>query len=89
MKYHVLSVKHDLDCSRPLGVVAVYSEERPLPPQPLAYDEDGFRCVCPYGHNELHTCDHRIRIDGSVAFVTSVFGMTCAAQAVAALTAAR
>ena len=77
-----LRKKHDLDCTRPTGVVAVYSEEPPIAPQELAYDHDGFRCVCPSGQNGLHDCDHRTRVEGSVAFVPSVFGMTAAATAV-------
>lgn len=83
----LLRRKHGIDCARPVGVAAVYSEERPHPPVTLAYDEDGFRCVCPHGQNDQHTCDHRNRIEGSVGFVTSVFGMTCAAEAVRQLTA--
>jgi tRNA A37 threonylcarbamoyladenosine dehydratase len=49
----------------------------------LAYDEEGeFRCVCPGGENGLNDCEHRNRVDGSTAFVPSVFGMTAAAAAV-------
>jgi tRNA A37 threonylcarbamoyladenosine dehydratase len=77
-----LRKKHGLDCSRPVGVLAVYSEEPPRAPHALAYDDDGFRCVCPGGQNGLNDCDHRNRVEGSVAFVPSVFGMTAAAVAV-------
>lgn len=84
----LLRKKHGLDCSRPLGVTAVYSEEEPLEPLPLAYDTDGFECVCPSGDNGQHDCEHRNRIEGSTAFVPSVFGMTAAACAVRLLTAA-
>jgi tRNA A37 threonylcarbamoyladenosine dehydratase len=80
-----LRKKHGLDCTRPVGVIAVYSEEPPTPPHTLAYDRDGFRCVCPGGQNGINDCDHRNRVDGSVAFVTSVFGMTAAAVAVEVL----
>jgi tRNA threonylcarbamoyladenosine dehydratase len=74
--------KHDIDCTRPVGVWAVYSEESPTPPSELAYDDDGFQCVCPGGRNGVNDCDHRNRVEGSVAFVPSVFGATCAALAV-------
>jgi tRNA A37 threonylcarbamoyladenosine dehydratase len=77
--------KHGLDCSRPVGVIAIYSEEPPTPPHTLAYDVDGFRCVCPGGQNGINDCDHRNRVEGSVAFVPSVFGMTAAAVAVEVL----
>jgi len=82
-----LKKKHGLDCSRPIGVTAVYSEEPPIAPHVLAYDDDGFRCVCPSGENGLHDCAHRNRVEGSVAFVPSVFGMTAASAAVKLLLA--
>jgi tRNA A37 threonylcarbamoyladenosine dehydratase len=78
----LLRKKHDLDVSRPLGVWAVYSEELPHAPHALAYDTDGFQCVCPGGDNGVNDCDHRLRVEGSVAFVPSVFGLTAAATAV-------
>jgi tRNA A37 threonylcarbamoyladenosine dehydratase len=78
----LLRRKHGLDATRPLGVTAVYSEEDPVPPVPLAYDLEGFRCVCPSGDNGLHDCEHRNRIEGSTPFVPAVFGMTVAKVAV-------
>jgi len=51
-------------------------------PQALEYDEGGFRCVCPGGQNGVNDCEQKNRIEGSVAFVPSVFGMTAAAAAV-------
>ncbi|HVV86858.1 MAG TPA: tRNA threonylcarbamoyladenosine dehydratase [Kofleriaceae bacterium] len=77
-----LRKKHGLDCTRHTGVLAVYSEEEPIAPRALAYDTDGFDCVCPGGTNGRHDCEHKHRIEGSVAFVPSVFGMTAAAAAV-------
>jgi tRNA A37 threonylcarbamoyladenosine dehydratase len=74
--------KHDLDCTRPVGVWAVYSEEPPIAPRALAYDDGGFQCVCPGGHNGVNDCAHRNRIEGSVAFVPSVFGLTAASVAI-------
>lgn len=74
--------KHGIDCTRHLGVWAVYSEESPLPPRELAYDHGGFRCVCPGGDNGFNDCEHKHRIEGSVAFVPSVFGATAASLAV-------
>ncbi|HWO26856.1 MAG TPA: tRNA threonylcarbamoyladenosine dehydratase [Kofleriaceae bacterium] len=74
--------KHDLDCTRPLGVWAVYSEEPPIAPRALAYDDGAFQCVCPGGHNGVNDCEHRNRVEGSVAFVPSVFGMTAASVAI-------
>jgi len=74
--------KHGLDCSQRTGVWAVYSEEPPLAPRALAYDDGAFRCVCPGGMNGMNDCEHKNRVEGSIAFVPSVFGMTMASVAV-------
>jgi tRNA threonylcarbamoyladenosine dehydratase len=79
---HNLRKKHGYDFTRPTGVLAVYSEEAPHPPRELAYDDGAFRCVCPGGHNGVNDCEHKHRVEGSVAFVPSVFGMTLASLAV-------
>ena len=82
----LLRKKYELDATRPLGVTAVYSDEDPIEPVPLAYDEGEFQCVCPGGENGKHDCGNRNRIEGSTPFVPSVFGMTAAACAVELLT---
>ena len=74
--------KHGLDCTRTVGVWAVFSEEPPIPPRALAYDDGAFRCVCPGGHNGVNDCEHQHRVEGSAAFVPSVFGATAASVAV-------
>lgn len=82
----LLRLKHDVDTSKPCGVRVVYSPEKRLDPEHLAYDHGtGFLCICPGNDNDFHTCDHRTRIDGTAGFVTSVFGMTCASAAVRTL----
>ena len=53
-----------------------------MPPHALAYDDGAFRCVCPGGMNGVNDCEHKNRVEGSVAFVPSVFGMTMASVAV-------
>jgi tRNA threonylcarbamoyladenosine dehydratase len=73
---------YGIDCGRPTGITVVYSEEPPTPPQPLAYDRGGFSCVCPGGDNGLNDCEQKHRIEGSVSFVTSVFGMAAAGAGV-------
>jgi tRNA A37 threonylcarbamoyladenosine dehydratase len=60
----------------------VFSEEPPQPPQLLAYDDGAFRCVCPGGQNGMNDCETKNRVEGSIAFVPSVFGMTMASLAV-------
>jgi len=76
----LLRRKYDIDTNRPTGITAVYSIEPRREPISLKYDaaSEGFMCVCPHGENEFHSCEHRSQIDGSVAFVTSVFGMNIA-----------
>jgi tRNA A37 threonylcarbamoyladenosine dehydratase len=83
----LLRVKYGLDTQQRTGIQAVFSLETRREPEPLAYDHDGFQCVCPQGDNDFHTCEKRASIDGTAAFVTSVFGMTAAGVAVRALAA--
>ncbi|MBL9039270.1 MAG: tRNA threonylcarbamoyladenosine dehydratase [Archangium sp.] len=76
----LLKRKYGHETNSPLGVTAVFSIEPRRDPIELRYDEahGGFMCVCPHGENEFHSCEHRNQIDGSVSFVTSVFGMQMA-----------
>ena len=74
--------KHAIDCAQHVGVWAVFSDEPPIAPQALAYDDGAFRCVCPGGDNGVNDCEHRNRIEGSVAFVPSAFGAAAASLAV-------
>jgi tRNA A37 threonylcarbamoyladenosine dehydratase len=76
----LLKRKYALDTNKPTGITAVFSIEPRRDPFDLTYDEahGGFMCVCPQGENEFHSCEHRNQIDGSVAFVTSIFGMQMA-----------
>jgi tRNA A37 threonylcarbamoyladenosine dehydratase len=79
----LLRRKFGVETNRPTGITAVYSIEPRREPFDLGYDGDeGFMCVCPHGENEFHSCEHRNQIDGSVAFVTSVFGMQMAGAVV-------
>jgi tRNA A37 threonylcarbamoyladenosine dehydratase len=86
----LLKRKYGVATERHTGITAVYSIETRRQPVPLNYDDatDGFLCVCPQD-NEFHTCDHRTQIDGSVAFVTSVFGMNAAGVVVRRLASNR
>jgi tRNA A37 threonylcarbamoyladenosine dehydratase len=86
----LLKRKYGMDTERPTGITAVYSIEVRRQPVPLRYDADmdGFACVCP-NDNDFHTCERRTQIDGSVAFVTSVFGMNAAGVVVRRLSLGR
>ncbi len=69
------------------GITAVYSTEVAREPEPVTYDEGkGFRCVCPGGSNDFHSCDKRRVIYGTSSFVTGSFGLFCASLAVQKLT---
>ena len=88
----LLKRKYGVDTDSPTGITAVYSIEPRREPGAAAATTtptDGFLCVCPQGENDFHTCDHRNQIDGSVAFVTSVFGMNIAGVVVRRLATAR
>ena len=66
------------------GISCVYSTEPPNDPQSTKTPFDDV-CVCPAPDGEfrdLHTCDHRNVVLGSVGFVTAAFGMTMVAGAV-------
>jgi tRNA A37 threonylcarbamoyladenosine dehydratase len=86
----LLKRKYGIDTEKHTGITAVYSIEVRRQPVALRYDDatDGFMCVCP-NDNDFHSCDERTQIDGSVAFVTSVFGMNAAGVVVRRLAATR
>lgn len=83
----ILRKKYDFPAEGPFGIPAVFSMEHPMEPQELTYDGGkGFRCVCPGGKNEFHSCEQRSIIYGTAGFVTGTFGMTCASVVVRHLT---
>lgn len=64
-------------------ITAVWSDE---PPVQLDDDvADAFRCICPGGDNEHHSCGSRNLIQGTVSFVPSIFGLTAAGVVVNAV----
>lgn len=84
---HILRRKYDFPATGPFDISAVYSTERPRHPEELHYDDgEGFRCVCPGGKNDQHSCDERRLIYGTASFVTGSFGLSCASVVVRRLT---
>ncbi len=82
----VLRQNYDFPREGHFGIPAVYSIEPVAMPQELHYDEgQGFRCVCPGGANNFHSCENRNVIYGTAGFVTGTFGLTCASLVVRAL----
>jgi tRNA A37 threonylcarbamoyladenosine dehydratase len=83
-----LRQKYDFPPTGPFGIQAVYSTEPPAQPSELHYDGgEGFRCVCPGGTNDFHSCEERRVIYGTAGFVTGAFGLACASVVVRAIAA--
>lgn len=85
----ILRQKYDFPDLGAFGIPTVFTEEKPAEPTELHYDEgEGFRCVCPGGQNEHHSCEERRVIYGTASFVTGAFGLTCASVVVRAISGA-
>jgi tRNA A37 threonylcarbamoyladenosine dehydratase len=83
-----LRQKYDFPAKGAFGIPAVYTEEPAAEPADLHYDGgEGFRCVCPGGKNDFHSCEERRVIYGTAGFVTGAFGLACASVVVRALAA--
>ncbi|MFT7518779.1 MAG: tRNA A37 threonylcarbamoyladenosine dehydratase [Kiritimatiellia bacterium] len=73
------------DCLRDLnidsGVECVWTDE-----SPAKLDEEAsaaFRCICPgKSDNEVHSCEERFQVQGSVSWMPPMFGLTMAGVAV-------
>lgn len=79
----ILRAKYGFPSKGKFGIPAVFSTESAAEPHELHYDEGkGFRCVCPGGKNEFHSCEDRSVIYGTAGFVTGTFGMICASLVV-------
>lgn len=82
----ILRQKYGFPSRGAFGIPAVFSPEPPQAPRELTYDGGrGFRCVCPGGTNEFHSCEDRPVIWGTAGFVTGAFGFACASVVVRAL----
>jgi tRNA threonylcarbamoyladenosine dehydratase len=83
-----LRQKYAFPKTGPFGIKAIYSDEHAAEPEELHYDgAEGFRCVCPGGTNDFHSCEERRLIYGTASFVTGAFGLAAASVVVRALTA--
>lgn len=79
----ILRSKYAFPAQGAFGIPSVFSEESAADPHELHYDNgQGFRCVCPGGKNEFHSCEDRSVIYGTAGFVTGIFGMMCASLVV-------
>lgn len=69
------------------GIPCVFSDEIPMQPVELKYDLGmGFKCVCPQGEIDPHSCMHRSVIYGNASFITGSFGLAAASWVVRQIT---
>ncbi|OFZ31160.1 MAG: tRNA threonylcarbamoyladenosine dehydratase [Bdellovibrionales bacterium RIFCSPHIGHO2_01_FULL_40_29] len=69
------------------AVPCVYSDEIPMEPIELNYDLGmGFKCVCPQGEIDPHSCMHRSVVYGNASFITGAFGLAAASWVVRQIT---
>ncbi|MGZ3773110.1 MAG: tRNA threonylcarbamoyladenosine dehydratase [Pseudobdellovibrionaceae bacterium] len=79
----ILRQKYNFSNRKNFGIPCVFSDEIPMQPEELKYDNGmGFKCVCPQGQNNLHSCEHRNVIYGTASFVTGAFGLAMASYIV-------
>lgn len=84
----ILRQQYDFPRTGSLGITAVYSTEVAREPEEVTYDGGlGFRCICPGGSNDQHSCEKRRVIYGTASWVTGTFGLFCASTAVRELLA--
>lgn len=69
------------------GVTAVWSDEPPNDVDEVV--ESGFKCICPDKMGTPYSCDQRFQVQGTVAWMPPVFGLTMAAAVVGHLSARR
>ena len=63
------------------GITTVWTEESPNDLDQMA--QSNFRCICSgQNENDKHTCESRMQIQGSVAWMPAIFGLTMSASAV-------
>lgn len=77
----VMRQKYGFPSEGKLGIPTVFSVEKPSQPEELHYDKgQGFKCVCPQGANDYHSCEKRSVIYGTASYVTGAFGLALASR---------
>lgn len=83
----ILRSEYNFPREKFFGIPCVFSDEEPMPTIELNYDHgQGFKCVCPQGEFDPHSCLHRSVIYGTAGFVTGAFGLAMASWVVRDLT---
>ena len=63
------------------GLECVWSDEPANDLDPFV--QAGFKCICPNKDwNDMHSCEQRFQVQGTVPWITSMFGMTMAGAVV-------
>lgn len=79
----ILRQRYNFPDTKNFGIPCIFSDEIPMQPEELKYDKGmGFKCICPQGQNNLHSCEHRNVIYGTASFVTGSFGLAMASHIV-------
>ena len=83
----ILRQEYNFPKEKFFNIPCVFSDEVPMQPIELKYDlGQGFKCVCPQGQNDLHSCLHRNVIYGTASFLTGAFGLVMASWVVRQIT---
>jgi len=83
----ILRQEYNFPKGKFFNIPCVFSDEEPMTPVELKYDNgEGFKCVCPQGEFDPHSCLHRSVIYGTAGFVTGAFGMAMASWVVREIT---
>lgn len=83
----ILRQEYNFPKEKFFNIPCVFSDEPPQQPIELKYDlGQGFKCVCPQGQNDLHSCLHRNVIYGTASFLTGTFGLVMASWVVRQIT---
>lgn len=79
----ILRKEYNFPREKFFGIPCVFSDEEPMETLELKYDlGQGFKCVCPQGEVDPHSCLHRSVIYGTASFVTGAFGLAMASWVV-------
>ena len=83
----ILRQEYNFPKEKFFNIPCVFSDEVPMQPIELKYDlGQGFKCVCPQGQNDLHSCLHRNVIYGTASFLTGAFGLVMASWVIRQIT---
>lgn len=83
----ILRQEYNFPRKKHFGIPCVFSDEETMESIELKYDNgQGFKCVCPQGEFDPHSCLHRSVIYGTASFVTGAFGLAMASWVVKDIT---